>query len=125
MASDNEPTTTEQQEAGQTVDTMMEQAHEVASSAANPESGGLDMLMGVSLTMSVELGRARMQVADILNLGSGSVIELQKLASEPVDILVNDSPFARGEVVVIEDHFAIKITELLENSEVAALGGAD
>jgi flagellar motor switch protein FliN len=125
MVSDHEHTTAEQHEAGQTVDTMMEQAQEVASTAADPAGGGLDMLMGVSLTMSVELGRARMQVSDILNLGSGSVIELQKMASEPVDILVNGSPFAHGEVVVIEDHFAIKITELLENSEVAALGGED
>ncbi len=122
MVSDNEHTTTDQREASQAVDNMVEQAHEVAST--QPEAPvGLDMLMGVSLTVSVELGRTRMTVSDILNLGSGSVVELQKLASEPVDILVNDSPFAHGEVVVIEDNFAIKITELVENSEVGAMRG--
>lgn len=76
---------------------------------------GLDVLMNVELSLTVELGRCRMKINDIVNLGSGSVVELQKLASEPVDILVNDALFARGEVVVLEDHFAVKITELADN----------
>ena len=76
---------------------------------------GLDVLMNVELSLTVELGRCRMKINDIVNLGSGSVVELQKLASEPVDILVNDAIFARGEVVVLEDHFAVKITELADS----------
>lgn len=121
MTHDEDQVTTE---TSQTVDTMMEHSQDVGSQPPASSGGGLEMLMGVSLTVSVQLGRTRMQVSDILNLGSGSVIELQKLASEPVEVLVNDAPFARGEVVVIEDHFAIKLTELLENSEMAALGQA-
>lgn len=78
-------------------------------------AGGLDVLMNVELNLTVELGRCRMKISDIVNLGSGSVVELQKLASEPVDILVNDALFARGEVVVLEDHFAVKITELADS----------
>lgn len=83
--------------------------------AVGAASGGIDLLMNVPLTLTVELGRCRMKISDIVNLGTGSVVELQKLASEPVDILVNDALFARGEVVVLEDHFAVKITELVEN----------
>jgi len=122
MVSDNDVVTTEQSEAGQTVDSMMEHSQDVGAQASGGHGGGLDMLMGVALTVSVQLGRTRMSVSDILNLGSGSVIELQKMANEPVDVLVNEAPFARGEVVVIEDHFAIKLTELVENSEIAAMG---
>lgn len=92
------------------VQQMVEHAQAVGAAG-----GGIDMLMNVPLTLTVELGRCRMKIADIVNLGTGSVVELQKLASEPVDILVNDALFARGEVVVLEDHFAVKITELVEN----------
>jgi flagellar motor switch protein FliN/FliY len=121
MTQDEDQVTTETSE---TVDTMMEHSQDVGRRSPTNSGGGLEKLLGVSLTVSVQLGRTRMQVSDILNLGSGSVIELQKLASEPVEVLVNDAPFARGEVVVIEDHFAIKLTELLEDSEMAALGQA-
>lgn len=86
-----------------------------AEAVGNAGGGGLDLLMNVGLTLTVELGRCRMKISDIVNLGTGSVVELQKLASEPVDILVNDALFARGEVVVLEDHFAVKLTELVEN----------
>lgn len=92
------------------VQQMVDHTRSVAAAGS-----GLDLLMTVPLTLTVELGRCRMKIADIVNLGTGSVVELQKLASEPVDILVNDALFARGEVVVLEDHFAVKITELVEN----------
>lgn len=99
---------------------IAEAAREVGGRPAPP--GGLSMLQGVRLTLSVELGRTRMKIADILNLSTGSVVELEKLASEPVDLLVNDTPFARGEVVVVDDHFSIKITELLDTPNLD-LGG--
>lgn len=123
MVSDGEHTSPETDEDGQAVDTMVEQAQQVGRAPAE-KSGGLDLLMGVSLSLTVELGRTRMKISEILNLGSGSVVELQKLASEPVDILVNDALFARGEVVVVEDNFAIKITELVDNPEIGPLEGA-
>lgn len=77
------------------------------------DAGNLDMLMDVSLKLTVELGRSRMKIRDILNLASGSVVPLEKQASEPVDILVNGALLASGEVVVIDDQFAVRITKLL------------
>ena len=79
--------------------------------------GKLDMLMDLSLQVSIELGRTKMIIKDIIELQRGSVIELEKLASEPVDILVNGRKIAEGEVVVIEKHFGIRITNLIESSE--------
>ncbi|MCB0750735.1 MAG: flagellar motor switch protein FliN, partial [Ignavibacteriae bacterium] len=64
-----------------------------------------------------ELGRTKMQIKDILELERGYVIELEKLASEPVDVFVNNKKIAEGEVVVIDKHFGIRITNLLETSE--------
>lgn len=99
---------------------MIEHARSVGAGTGG--GTGLDMLMNVELQLTVELGRCRMKIHDIVNLGSGSVVELSKLASEPVDILVNDSVFARGEVVVMEDHFAVKITELADRPDLGQEG---
>ena len=84
----------------------------------NDTSGtNLDLLMGVNLRVSVELGRAKMSIAEILKLGPGSVIELDKLAGEPVDVLINGRLIARGEVVVIEDRFGVRITDVVPPAE--------
>jgi flagellar motor switch protein FliN/FliY len=77
----------------------------------------LNVLMDVNLRISVEVGRTRMMVRDLLKLGPGSVIELDKLTNEPVDILVNDKPFARGEIVIVEDNFGVRITEIASPAE--------
>lgn len=77
----------------------------------------IDLLFDLSLQVSIELGRTKMLIKDILELQRGSVIELEKLASEPVDILVNGKKVAEGEVVVIEKHFGIRITSLIETSD--------
>ncbi|MBZ0265161.1 flagellar motor switch protein FliN [bacterium] len=74
----------------------------------------LDLLMDVSLPVTIELGRTNMLIRDVLEIGPGSVIELQKLSGEPVDLYVNDKKFALGEVVVIDENFGIRITELLQ-----------
>lgn len=79
--------------------------------------GNLDMLLDVPLEVTVELGRANRRVRDVLNLGPGSVVELSKLAGEPVDLLVNGKPIAKGEVVVIDENFAVRITEILAREE--------
>jgi flagellar motor switch protein FliN len=76
-------------------------------------STNLDMLMGVTLRIAVELGRTKMTIQEVLGLGPGSVVELDKVAGEPVDIMVNDRLIARGEVVVIEDHFGVRVTDVL------------
>lgn len=82
--------------------------------AIKPEN--LDLLMEVSLHVTVELGRREMRFGEILRLGKGSVVELNKLADDPVDIYVNQSKVAEGEVVVVDEHFGVRITKLL-NSE--------
>ncbi len=82
-----------------------------------PDAKNLDILLDVSLKVTVELGRARMKFRDVLNLHSGSIVELAKQTSEPVDILVNGALLATGEVVVVDDHFAVRITKLLNRVE--------
>lgn len=75
--------------------------------------GNLDLLMDVKMPLVVELGRSQMLIRDILELGPGSVIELDKAAGEPVDLLVNGKLLARGEVVVIDESFGLRITEIV------------
>jgi len=92
---------------------------------ANGKGRKIDMLLDVELDVTVELGRKVMYVEDILRLGKGSVIELNKLAGEPVDILVNGKKLAEGEVVVVEDHFGIRLTHLVDPKDrIRSLGRA-
>jgi len=87
-------------------------------SGNNGEQGRrLDLLLDVPLDVSVELGRARLSIQDLLGLGPGSVIELDKIAGEPLDILVNDRLVARGEAVVVNDKFGVRITDIVSQSE--------
>ncbi|MEB3222943.1 MAG: flagellar motor switch phosphatase FliY [Candidatus Sericytochromatia bacterium] len=78
---------------------------------------GLDLILDVTLKVSVELGRTRMQIREVLDLGKGSVVELDKLAGEPVDMLVNGKLIAKGEVVVIDENFGIRLTEIVSPQE--------
>ncbi|TAK32911.1 MAG: flagellar motor switch protein FliN [Chloroflexota bacterium] len=73
---------------------------------------GIDVLMDVPLLVTVELGRAQLTVKDVLSLAKGAIVELNKVAGGPVDVLVNGTPVARGEVVVVDEQFAVRITEL-------------
>jgi len=70
--------------------------------------------MNVRLQITAELGKCKMSVADILKLGNGSIVELDRLAGGPVDLLVNNKLVARGEVVAIDDNFGVRITELIQ-----------
>lgn len=79
--------------------------------------GNIEILLDVSMQVTVELGRTKMRIREILGLGEGSIIELQKLAGEPVDILVNANPIAKGEVVVIDEYFGVRITEIMSPKE--------
>ena len=81
------------------------------------DSANLELLMDVDMKLTVELGRARVKFRDVLNLTTGSVVELLKLTSEPVDIMVNGALLATGEVVVVDDHFAVRITKLINRVE--------
>ncbi len=77
----------------------------------------LDFLLDIPLEITVELGRARMLIRDLLQLGQGSILELDKLAGEPLEILVNNRLVARGEVVVVNDKFGIRLTEVISPQE--------
>ena len=80
------------------------------------KSSGIDLIKDVPLHVSVELGRASLTVREILALGVGSVVELDRLAGEPVDVLVNDRLIARGEVVIVDESFGVRITEVLREA---------
>lgn len=96
---------------------------EAVAQPANPapekESGvkldgaNLDLLMDVALRVTVELGRTRMMLRQVLELQHGSVVELDRMAGDPVDVFVNERLFAKGEVVVVDDKFGVRITELI------------
>jgi flagellar motor switch protein FliN len=77
---------------------------------------GIELLMDVALEVRVELGRSHMPIGDILALRTGSVVELDKLAGEPVDVLVNGTLIARGEVVVVDEKFGVRITEVVSKA---------
>lgn len=77
----------------------------------------LDLLLDVPLHIAVELGRSRMTIQELLGLSPGAVIELDKIAGEPLDILVNDRLVARGEAVVVGDKFGVRITDIASPAE--------
>jgi flagellar motor switch protein FliN len=77
----------------------------------------IDLIKDVNLSVRVELGRRKMYIEDILKLNSGSVVELEKLAGDPLDIMVNDRLVARGEVLILNDNFCIRVTETIKQVE--------
>ena len=86
----------------------------VSTDPAKPtEADNLGLLMHVPLHLTVELGSCKMSVAEILKLGTGSVVELDRAANAPVELLVNSRPIARGEIVAVDESFGLRITELL------------
>lgn len=101
-------------------------AEEPGAAAAAPDAGqaaqergkgNLDMLLDIPLEITAELGRAKMIINDLLQLGQGSVIELNKLAGEPLEILINQKLIARGEVVVVNEKFGIRLTDVISPLE--------
>ncbi|MFC0188886.1 flagellar motor switch phosphatase FliY [Fictibacillus aquaticus] len=87
------------------------------SSGFSGETKNLDMLLDIPLQVTVELGRTKKSIKEILELGHGSIIELDKLAGEPVDIYVNQKRIAKGEVVVIEENFGVRVTQILSQKD--------
>jgi flagellar motor switch protein FliN/FliY len=81
------------------------------------DAGQLDILMHVPLHLTAELGRRRMAVSEVLELGTGSIVELDRPASGPVDILIADKLIARGEIVAVAENFGVRITELIGRSK--------
>jgi flagellar motor switch protein FliN/FliY len=90
---------------------------QLAMNSTDNRPQNIDLLMDVDLPVSIELGRTKMSISEILAMGPGSIIELDKLVGEPVDLLVNQKCVARGEVVVVEESFGLRITQLMSAEE--------
>jgi flagellar motor switch protein FliN/FliY len=88
-----------------------------AGKAAPQAVQSLDFILDIPLKVTVELGRSKMAIRDILQLAQGSVIELSKFAGEPLEVLVNDKLIARGEVVVVNEKFGIRLTDIISPVE--------
>ncbi|MEM9063916.1 MAG: flagellar motor switch protein FliN [Planctomycetota bacterium] len=96
-----------------------------SSQTTGAQSEGIDLLNDVNLRVRIELGRTKMFVEDVLRLNDGCVIELDKLAGDPVDVYVNDRCVARGEVLVLNDQFCVRISDIVDPDVVEAMGGND
>lgn len=84
---------------------------------SGPKDRNLQLILDVPLRVTVELGRTKMPVSELLNLTQGSVIELSKLAGEPMEVLVNDKLIARGEAVVVNEKFGVRLTDIISTTE--------
>jgi flagellar motor switch protein FliN/FliY len=89
----------------------------VAAGATSAKDRNLNLILDIPLRVTVELGRTKMPVSELLNLTQGSVIELTKLAGEPMEVLVNDKLIARGEAVVVNEKFGVRLTDIISPSE--------
>ena len=87
------------------------------SSGNDLKERNLDLILDVPLRVTVELGRTKMIVSELLNLGQGSVVELSKLAGEPMEVMVNEKLVARGEAVVVNEKFGVRLTDIISPSE--------
>jgi flagellar motor switch protein FliN/FliY len=85
--------------------------------AMNDSDQGLDVILDVSVTLSMEVGRARIPIRNLLQLNPGSVVELERAAGEPLDVYVNGTLIAHGEVVVINDRFGVRLTDVVSPTE--------
>ena len=93
---------------------------ELAQGAAKPGNGGdvsMDMILDVPVTLTLEVGSASLSVRELLQLNHGSVVELDRLAGEPMDVLVNGTLVAHGEVVVVNDRFGIRLTDIVSPTQ--------
>jgi flagellar motor switch protein FliN/FliY len=87
------------------------------SAAVPGQELNLNLILDVSVTLALEVGRARMPVRELLQLAPGAIVELDRLASEPLDVLVNGVRIARGEVVVVDEKFGIRLTDVVSATE--------
>jgi flagellar motor switch protein FliN/FliY len=90
---------------------------EESGKANEVKEANLDLILDIPLSVTVELGRSKMLINDLLQLGQGSVIELTKLVGDPLEVLVNDKLVARGEVVVVNEKFGVRLTDIVTPME--------
>jgi flagellar motor switch protein FliN/FliY len=94
-----------------------DQSEDKKSSSASGDEVNLDVILDVPVTISMEIGRTQINIRNLLQLNQGSVVELERFAGEPLDVLVNGTLIAHGEVVVINDKFGIRLTDVISPSE--------
>ncbi len=112
----------EQASTEQEPDKVVEETLESPATAGGAAGGfdsslNLDVLMDVPVTISMEIGRANINIRNLLQLNQGSIVELDRLAGEPLDVLVNGTLIARGEVVVVNEKFGIRLTDVISPAE--------
>jgi len=112
-----EPTASEEKSPGASQETARDAKNanftQLRPATSTAGINNLDFILDISLQVSVHVGATKMLIKDLLQLGQGSIIELNKLAGEPMDVLVNDKLIARGEVVVVNDKFGIRLTDVM------------
>ncbi len=96
---------------------LEEQGSGAEAKAGKPQDLSLEMLLDVNVSLAIELGRVRLNIRDLLKLNQGSIVELDRMAGEPLDVLVNGTLVARGEVVVVKDKFGLMLTEVVSPEE--------
>jgi len=117
MAEDHDTEGNEELDNGKDNSVKSANFDELKESGEKGEAGNIERILDVPITISVELGRTRMIINELLQLGQGSVVELDKLAGEPMEILVNDRLVARGEVVVVNEKFGVRLTDIVSPVE--------
>lgn len=102
-----------------TLEGGMDNSAAQAAAALSEQTGNnnIDIVMDIPVTLSMELGRTRISIRELLQLKSGSVVELQKMSDEPLDVLVNGTLVARGEAVVVDDRFGVRLTDVISPME--------
>jgi flagellar motor switch protein FliN/FliY len=95
----------------------VEKKEPVSATGSPTKDRNLGLILDIPLRVTVELGRAKMPVSELLNLTQGSVVELSKLAGEPMEVLVNDKLIAKGEAVVVNEKFGVRLTDIISPTE--------
>ncbi len=90
---------------------------EQADGSATATSSNLDLVMDIPVVLSMEIGQTRMTIGEVLKLGKGSIVELQRMADEPLDVLVNGTLVAHGEAVVVGERFGVRLTDVISPNE--------
>ncbi|MES9940813.1 MAG: flagellar motor switch protein FliN [Candidatus Thiodiazotropha sp. 6PLUC2] len=101
----------------QPTDTAAASFDELTDESASVNSVNMDAILDVPVTISMEIGRTRINIRNLLQLNQGSVVELDRLAGEPMDVLVNGTLIAQGEVVVVNEKFGLRLTDIISPSE--------
>jgi len=109
--------------AGGTADEFPNDFSELDASLGTQSEVPMSMLMDLTLPVAIELGRTTMSVQEILQLGRGSVVQLERLAGEPIDIYVGDRRFAEGEVVVLGENFGVRVTRIISRASASEMLG--